>query len=129
MPIVPYIPRNRVSNEKIVLRNGQFARWLSKRTGVSQKALAKAMELITNGIVEALADGYSVNFNRLGVFEAREMKPRLRYHYKEGTTYMSEPATVVHFRKSELLTSRVRELAASNLDNISTTPTVKPVGK
>lgn len=129
MTFEKYTPKTRVPSEKIVLRNGQFSRWLSKRTGVSAAALAKALQLISAGMLEALADGYSVALNGVGVFETRELKTRLRYHRLNRTTYMSAPSTVVHFRKSENLTKKVRELAAATLDNIQTTPTVKPVGK
>jgi nucleoid DNA-binding protein len=129
MSLSKYVPTTRVSSEKLVLRNSQFARWLSKRTGASHTAVAKAIQIISKGIVEALANGYDVNLYGLGVFETRELKPRLRYHRLKKTTYMSEPSTIVHFRKSEYLTKRVRQLAAAQLEAMLDNSHVTPIKK
>lgn len=129
MALTKYIPVSRFPKEKIVLRNNQFARWMSKRNGVSHAALSKAIQLITSGLLEALANGYNINLAGLGRFETREMPPRVRYHRLHGERYISQPSTVVHFRKSDILTKRVRELAAANLEDMVKTPAVKPITK
>jgi nucleoid DNA-binding protein len=127
MSYTEYNPTTRVSSEKLIIQNGQFAKLLAKKTGVSQGALSKAINLISTGLIEALAEGYAVNLKGLGVFETRELKPRVRYHRIDKVRYTSKPSTIVHFRKSETLNRRVRALAAAQVERLHDSPHIPPV--
>jgi nucleoid DNA-binding protein len=127
MSLSKYTPTTRVLEEKVTLQNGQFSKLLAKKHGVSAAALAKALQLISAGLVEALAEGYDVSIKGIGVFQTRELKPRVRYHRLKKTRYLSNPSTIVHFRKSEQLTKRVRSLAAAQVEKLLEVPHVPPV--
>ena len=126
MPFSRYEPTTRIPSERTVLRNNQFARYVSKRTGVSSQALTKAIQLLSNGIIEALGDGFEVSLIGIGTFEVRELKPRKRFHRIEKRMYISEPSMIVHFKKSEQLTKRVRQAAEGNLESMATKTTINP---
>jgi nucleoid DNA-binding protein len=115
--------------EKIVLQSNQFARWLSKRTGVSNKAISSAINIIGKGILDALANGYSFQWRQIGTFEMREQKPRVRYHRKHKERYMAAPSVVVHFKKAPKLNETVRRKAAQVVDDMVKKPTAKVTGK
>lgn len=125
MALTKYVPTTRVNGEKIVLRNNQFARFLSRRTGLSQRALSRAVKLIGDGILQVLAEGYDFQWLGLGTFETRELKPRKRYHRMKGEVYVSRPSVIVHFHKSPSLNDSVRNLAIQRLDALLAEPTVK----
>ncbi len=126
MSFTKYTPKTRVPDERVLMRNGQFAKYLSRKTGVSSAALSKALNIISSGLVDALADGYNVNINALGTFEFREMPPHRRYHHQEKRIYMAPGHTVVHFRKSENLSKRVRRKAEAKLEDTIRKPTTSP---
>lgn len=115
---------SRLTPEKIVMENQQFARWLARRKGVSAKALSTAINLLSDGIVEAMAEGYAVRVWRLGTFECREVKPRRRYHRIKKEIYTSPATTIVHFKKSENINERVRNMSKARLDKMLSTPSV-----
>lgn len=126
MNTTQYKPVTRIHKEKVVLANGQFARWLSRRTGASHTALSTALQLIGNGIVDALAEGYQFQWLRLGTFETRELEPRMRYNRVKKAKYMSRPSTIVHFRKAQGLNDTVRARAAKAMQDQIMNPTAKP---
>lgn len=129
MALTKYIPTTRLSGDKVVLRTNQLARIISRQTGVSAGALSAALKILGNGIVDALANGYDFQWQGIGTFETRELKPRTRYHRMKGERYMSQPSVVVHFKKAPSLNETVRRRASARLDKLDTNPTVKPVEK
>ena len=108
----------RLTPEKVVMENQQFAKWSARRKGVSAKALATALNLLSDCLVEAMAEGYAVRWWRLGTFECREVAPRRRYHRIKKEVYTSPANTIVHFKKSENLNSRVRKMSKDRLEKM-----------
>jgi nucleoid DNA-binding protein len=127
MTSVKYVPTTRKSAEKIVMRNGQFVRWLARRSGVSHQALSSALMLLSKGIIEALANGFDVGIIGLGVFETRELQPRKRYQRLTKSYYISKPSVIVHFKKAYGLSYRVRAMAEAQLSKTMNTATVHPM--
>jgi nucleoid DNA-binding protein len=116
---------SRLIPEKIVLENAGFTKFVARRTGVSAAALSTAHRLLTQGLVEALAEGYAVRWWGVGTFECREMPPRKRYHRLKKHVYMSPPTTLVHFKKTETLNQKVRDMAKARLEKALTNPLAK----
>lgn len=125
MALAKTIYKSRVTKERITLTNLAFARWLSRRKGVSSAALSSALKLIGEGIKEGMAEGYAIRILGIGTFEMRELPARNRYHRKERKLYLSPPSVVAHFKKSEFLTANIRKISKDRLDEMATTPTVK----
>lgn len=129
MAFTKYIPTTRVSGEKILLRNNQLARFISKRNGVSAKAISQALILLGEGITDALAAGFDFQWKGMGTFETRELVPRIRYHRAKKEKYMSAPSVIVHFHKSPGLNNIVRDKASALLNDVVENPAVNPVGR
>lgn len=125
----PYKPVTRILPGKVTLSNIQFARWVSKRYGVSSVAMSRATRLLIEGMIDALAEGYSVQLKGLGKFEARELAPRMRFNRTQGVRYLSKPSVILHFKKSEKLNDTLRTRAKEKLDALSSNPTVVPSEK
>lgn len=124
MALGPTPVLSRLTPDKFVMENQQFARWLGRRKGVSAKALASAINLLSQGIIEAMGEGYAVRVWGLGLFENREIGPRRRYHRLNKDVYTSPPTTIVHFSKSENLNKKVRSLAKARLERMASEPSV-----
>lgn len=126
MPLGPSVVGSRNSSEQIVLESQNFARFVARRKGVSAKALSTAIRLLSEGLVEAMSEGYAVRLYRLGLFEVRELPPRNRYHRLKRENYISPATTVVRFKKSENLNKRVRSMSKERLDKMEAEPTIRP---
>lgn len=114
--------------EQILLQNKQFARFVSRRKGVSAVALSSAIRLLSEGVVEAMAEGYDVQLRGLGTFQVRMMKSRMRWHRITRQTYMAPPFAMVHFKKSPKLCKQVKAIAKARIAALSSTTTIPPVG-
>lgn len=122
-------PKRKIAENRIVMANGAFAKWIAKRYGVSAPAVNKALQLLRDGITEALLEGYAIQINQLGVFETREQAPRRYWSRQNQCFFISKPATHVHFKKSPTLTKRIRYESEAKLAAMLAEPTVKPVNK
>lgn len=126
MPVDKYKPACDLAPEQITLKNKQFARFVSRRKGVSAAALSSAMRILTEGLVEALAEGYNIQWVGLGTFQVRQMKSRMRYHRITRQVYMAPPFTMLHFKKSKLLAKTVKDNARARIAALSQKPTLPP---
>jgi len=123
-----YKRKSEVAPEQITIHNNQFARFVSRRKGVSASALSTAIRLLSEGVVEAMAEGYNVQLFKLGTFEIRKMPPRMRYHRITKQTYMAEPFHMVHFKKSPTLIKQVRKISKERLAVMLDKPTLPKAG-
>lgn len=114
-----YIPKGDLAPEQVLLKNKQFARFVSRRKGVSAKALSSAIRILTEGLVEALGEGYNVQLMGLGTFEVRQMRSRKRYHRITRQVYMAPPFLMMHFKKSKLLAKTVKDTARARVAALS----------
>lgn len=85
--------------------------------GVSATVLREALRLIVDGILLAVARGYSVQIRSLCTFELREVPARKRYHRRDRTVYQAPPTCRVHIRSADQLNFIVRKRAEEELAN------------
>lgn len=114
--------------EQITIRNKQFAKFVSRRKGVSARAMSSAVRLLTEGVLEAMGEGYNVQLIGLGTWEVRLMPARMRYHRITKVTYMAEPFYMAYFKKSPTLIKTVREISKARIQGLTVKATMPIVG-
>ena len=81
---------------------------ISKETGLTQQEVFAVVQLILDGITEALASGNDVEIRNFGVFEVRLTKARVGRNPKDPETDVPIPArATVKFKSGKLMTQRV----------------------
>jgi nucleoid DNA-binding protein len=129
LPNSRYITPAGIAPEQIKMTAKQFARFVSRRKGVSSVALMSAITLITDGIIEALSEGFDVNFRGLGEFQVRLYGPRIRCLRFTREKYMAPPFTQVHFLRAKKLRETVKKVANQRIADLCQTPTLPVVGE
>jgi nucleoid DNA-binding protein len=114
--------------EQIKMNSKQFARFVSRRKGVSSAALHSAIGLLIEGVIEALSEGYDVHLRGLGEFQVRLYGPRIRCLKFSREKYMAPPFTAVFFRRSKKLKETVKNKANARIRALCTTTTLPAVG-
>jgi hypothetical protein len=104
-----YKPVARRTEKAVTLPPFQLSRFIANLNGgkVKPKLIMAAMDLLRDGIIAALAQGYKVSWPGLVYFDVRVLPPRNRWDGLAKAWYMSKPSVRVHVGTSASLTQKV----------------------
>lgn len=86
---------------------------ISNKLGMVQHEVFSVVQATLDSIVDALADGRTVELRNFGVFQVRVTKPRVgRNPNVEGSRFDIPARTTVKFREGKIMRDRVRKLKA-----------------
>lgn len=104
-----YKPISRRTEKAVTLPPFQLSRFISNLNGgkVRPKVIVAAIEMLREGIIAALAQGYRVSLPGLIYMEVRVLPERRRWNGLSKEWYMAPEAVRVHVGTSSTLTQRV----------------------
>ena len=90
------------------MRKRDLVMKISRETGLVQQNVYDVIQLTLDHIIEALADGDTVELRNFGVFEVKERKPRIGRNPNRPSQVVAIPSRqVVKFKPGKIMKQKV----------------------
>jgi len=87
---------------------------IAKETGLDAVQVKRVVQLLLDGMIEALARGQCLEWRDFGVFQVRTRKARKARNPRTGEKVMVPPRKVVGFRAGKVMRERVEATSGAS---------------
>lgn len=94
-----------------MLKSELKARIAASMTHLPETTIGKAVDIIVQTLIDALASGQSIEIRDFGAFRLRNAPPRLARNPKTGEKAMTIASQKVHFKTGKGLQERINKAA------------------
>ena len=91
----------------------EIARKIAEHSGITQLLALEAMQMVFDGILEALVDEGRIELRNFGVFEVKRRRARQARNLRTGENVAVPERSVVTFKPGLEMEQRVNELGRS----------------